>query len=617
MKTFYLSDIIQKQPIINVGCIGHVSHGKSTIVGKFTGKKTQKHSNEIQRGITILLGYANLKIYYNKALHQFRYSSKDVIEEGYKLVNHLSFVDCPGHHALMSTMISGSKVFDAAILLIAANDLIPQVQTLKHAEVLKYSNIQDLVVVFNKIDLLTSDAMVDEKVDQLMHFLKNHEQLQDKSVIPMSAEKGYNLENLLVFLCNKHKQISHIQKRIKDKFKMCVLRSFDINPKGVSLENLCGGVIGGSILSGHLKIGDSVGIFPGHISKNNNQWIINPLFSTVQTLQSEENRLEICFPGGLVAIGLGCDPSLCKQNNLLGSVIFKLDKDNYSEFLEEDNYSHDFMMDIDYILEDLGQPINDVVLIINSRAIKGIFEKMDDSGAKIVLQQPIFLDKTEKIPILINSEKTIEVLGIGRIKHGNKKIKIHLPSDFSSFAENLKDNDQEISIVNDIDEICFDEDHFSSGHLRDNIKSFLIENISNKIKFPKLQIVYEPNKIVWNNFQNFIELCQNIEKNIDTSSFKILSLSKTIIPYIAFSYGIDDLNNLYIMQDSLFVLLKTKKLKNKLEKIIQTYFKDNHYCDKCRQISRTVCKIGHAIFKICLNCGDRISVTDPWLTNIK
>ena len=60
-----LSEIINNQAILNTGVIGSVSNGKSTLVRSLTGIKTQKHSSEKERNITINIGYANAKIYQN------------------------------------------------------------------------------------------------------------------------------------------------------------------------------------------------------------------------------------------------------------------------------------------------------------------------------------------------------------------------------------------------------------------------------------------------------------------------------------------------------------------------------------------------------------------------
>jgi len=157
---FKLTDIIKNQAILNVGCIGSVSHGKSSMVKCLTGIKTQKHSKELERNITINLGYANIKIYYNKEKDIFQHTPGD----GFELYRHISFVDCPGHKALSATMISGSRVMNAAILIVAVNESIPQPQTLSHTHVLKHTDIDNVLIVPNKIDLLEGDKDATKRI---------------------------------------------------------------------------------------------------------------------------------------------------------------------------------------------------------------------------------------------------------------------------------------------------------------------------------------------------------------------------------------------------------------------------------------------------------------------
>jgi translation initiation factor 2 subunit 3 len=117
--------IIARQATINIGTIGHVAHGKSTVVKAISGVQTVRFKNELERNITIKLGYANAKIYQcdnqecpRPTCYRSYKSEKEVDppceREGcsgtYRLLRHVSFVDCPGHDILMSTMLSGAAV---------------------------------------------------------------------------------------------------------------------------------------------------------------------------------------------------------------------------------------------------------------------------------------------------------------------------------------------------------------------------------------------------------------------------------------------------------------------------------------------------------------------------
>jgi translation initiation factor 2 beta subunit (eIF-2beta)/eIF-5 len=216
----------------------------------------------------------------------------------------------------------------------------------------------------------------------------------------------------------------------------------------------------------------------------------------------------------------------------------------------------------------------------------------------------------------MEKNKNIELIGVCKFLYGNKNIQLTLPSDFDKFLENLVEQNGSIIINDDMDGLTFDNfDDISSENIKNNINQYLNNNNREKIKFPMLQINYEPNKIIWLNFNKYNILLNNIDKNIE--KFKYLSLIKTIFPYIAFSYGIEDMSNIYIHDEKLYVSIKTKKLKTKIEKVIQAYFKTYHYCLKCKEISSMLIKFNASVQKICMNCGDRIVINDPWISNLK
>ena len=130
---------------INVGMVGHIDHGKTTLLHKLSGKWTDTHSEELKRGITIKLGYADIVIYKDKSGY-----NKDKKGEA---IRHVSFVDAPGHEMLMATMLSGAAMIDAAILVVAANEGIKP-QTIEHVAALQAKKVKNLIVAQNKIDLV-------------------------------------------------------------------------------------------------------------------------------------------------------------------------------------------------------------------------------------------------------------------------------------------------------------------------------------------------------------------------------------------------------------------------------------------------------------------------------
>ncbi|CAM6098968.1 unnamed protein product [Calypogeia fissa] len=141
-------EVISRQATINIGTIGHVAHGKSTVVRAISGVQTVRFKNELERNITIKLGYANAKIYKCEDENCPRHMAYKAYGSGQedsplcdvkgfetsrmKLLRHVSFVDCPGHDILMATMLNGAAIMDGALLLIAGNEGCPQPQTAEH-----------------------------------------------------------------------------------------------------------------------------------------------------------------------------------------------------------------------------------------------------------------------------------------------------------------------------------------------------------------------------------------------------------------------------------------------------------------------------------------------------
>lgn len=174
-------EVISRQATINIGTIGHVAHGKSTIVKSISGVQTVRFKNEKERNITIKLGYANAKIYENvKAGPEVigRYTSRksshaDKFEDekgSWELRRHISFVDCPGHDILMATMLNGAAVMDAALLLVAGNEQCPQPQTSEHLAAVEIMKLRNIIILQNKIDLVKEDVALSQ-FDQIKQYV--------------------------------------------------------------------------------------------------------------------------------------------------------------------------------------------------------------------------------------------------------------------------------------------------------------------------------------------------------------------------------------------------------------------------------------------------------------
>src|SRR3989339_1974392 len=111
------------QPELNIALVGHVDHGKTTLTERLSGKWTDTHSEELKRGITIRLGYADASIYKcSKGHYTTDKKQCDECKSKVEFERKVSFIDAPGHETLMATMLSGGAIMDGALLLIAANE---------------------------------------------------------------------------------------------------------------------------------------------------------------------------------------------------------------------------------------------------------------------------------------------------------------------------------------------------------------------------------------------------------------------------------------------------------------------------------------------------------------
>ena len=310
----------QGQPEVNIGLIGHVDHGKTTLTKALSGKWTDEHSEEIKRGISIKLGYADTNFYVGKdkdgdAVYTTHEDDARLVGPA-KLLRRVSFVDAPGHETLMATMLSGAALMDGALLLVAANEKCPQPQTKEHLMALEIAGAKNIVVVQNKIDLVSEERAL-ENFEEIQRFVKGTV-AEGAPIIPISAHHDVNISALIEAIEAK------IPTRPHDPDAdpvMLVARSFDINKPGLPPAKIRGGVFGGSLIRGSIKLGDEIEIQPGLRIEKDGKSTYLPLTAKIISLYCGSEPVEVAGPGGLIAIGTELDPSTTKADNLVGRVL--------------------------------------------------------------------------------------------------------------------------------------------------------------------------------------------------------------------------------------------------------------------------------------------------------
>lgn len=384
------------KPEVNIGLIGHVDHGKTTLTQALSGKWTDTFSEELKRGITIKLGYANTSFYKDGSGYN--------TEGKGKLLRTVSFVDAPGHEALMAVMLAASSVMDGAILVVDASEGV-RAQTREHAMAIKIAGIKNVVVVQNKIDSVTKED-AKKRYEELKRFLESYE--IDAPIIPISALHNVNIDLLIQAI---EKKIPTPERNPKADPKFLVVRSFDVNKPGTNLKKLVGGVFGGALVKGKLKVGEEIEIRPGFETPGG--W--EPLRTKVVSLATETEKLKIASPGGNLAIGTSLDPSTTKQDAMLGAVIGKPGK------LPE--VQNKISLDIklfDHVVgfEDKEIPIEPLregeALIINvNTALSVGVVSGTGRNVEVTLKKPVCTDKGDRFVISRRINNKWRLIGYG------------------------------------------------------------------------------------------------------------------------------------------------------------------------------------------------------------
>lgn len=407
------------------------------MVKAISGVQTVRFKNELVRNITIKLGYANAKIYKctnpacprPQSYHSYP-SSKEASPPcpapgcGHKLelLRHVSFVDCPGHDILMATMLNGAAVMDAALLLIAGNEPCPQPQTSEHLAAVEIMKLQHIIILQNKVDLIREQA-AEEHWQSIVNFVKGTV-ADGAPIVPISAQLQYNIDAVNEYI------VKRVPVPVRDFTatpRLIVIRSFDVNKPGSEIDELKGGVAGGSILSGVLRLGQEIEVRPGIVTKDAEGKIhCRPIYSRIVSLLAEQNELKFAVPGGLIGVGTKIDPTLCRADRLVGQVLGEVGKlpAIYTE------------LEINYFLlrrllgvksDDKKQTKvqklakNEVLMVnIGSTSTGGRVMSVKADLAKIFLTSPACTEVGEKIALSRRIDKHWRLVGWGSVRRGTQ-----------------------------------------------------------------------------------------------------------------------------------------------------------------------------------------------------
>ncbi len=390
-----------KEDIINIGIFGHIDHGKTSLLKQLSGKWTDTHSEEIKRGITIKLGYADATIYNDKGNFN--------IEKNGIAVRQVSYIDCPGHEMLMATTLSGATLIDAAILVIAANEGIKP-QTREHLMALKAKKISKIIVVQNKIDLVSKEQALKNYQD-IKNFLGKD--FQNSQIIPVSTLQSVNISEIL-------KAISEIpipDRKVSEMPIFIVARSFDINKPGTSPKELHGAVLGGSLIQGKLKVGDEIELKPGRIITENNQKKYLPTKTKILSLFKGSVKVQELIPGGSMSIETELDMVLGKNDALAGNIVSlegKLPEPTSTLKLKYSLFPEVFGLAGHLKVENIKKS-EVLMLSVNTSITGGTVSSENQNEISLYLKVPAIIFKGDNVGIARNLAGHWRLIGYGEV----------------------------------------------------------------------------------------------------------------------------------------------------------------------------------------------------------
>ena len=210
--------------------------------------------------------------------------------------------------------------------------------------------------------------------------------------------------------------------------RLIVIRSFDVNKPGEDVENLKGGVAGGSILQGVLRVGDEIEVRPGIVSKDADGKVsCKPIFSKILTLFAEKNDLKFAVPGGLIGVGTRIDPTLTRSDRLVGQVLGL--RGHLPDVFTELEITFYLLRRLLGVKTQEGSKASKVqrlskseVLMVNigSTASGGKVLAVKQDLAKILLTTPVCTQEGEKIALSRRIDKHWRLIGWGEIRRGSR-----------------------------------------------------------------------------------------------------------------------------------------------------------------------------------------------------
>jgi translation initiation factor 2 subunit gamma (aeIF-2g) len=300
---------------------------------------------------------------------------------------------------------------DGAVLVVSATEDVPQAQTKEHLMALDIIGIDNIVIAQNKLDLVDRERAM-QHYEQIQEFVEGTV-AEDAPIVPISAQQSTNIDVLIGAI---EETIPTPDRGDENDAEMYVARSFDVNRPGTTWEELAGGVVGGSLVSGDLSVDDEIELRPGREVEEGGQTEWQPLTTTIRSLQAGDGAPDPVGPGGLIGVGTGLDPSLAKGDSLGGQVA--------GDPSTLPPTRHDFEMDVELLdrvvgegeeVETIstGEPL---MLTVGTATTVGAVSSARDGECEVNLKRPVCAADGATIAINRRVGARWRLIGIGTLR---------------------------------------------------------------------------------------------------------------------------------------------------------------------------------------------------------
>jgi translation initiation factor 2 subunit 3 len=404
---------VTKQSVLNIGTLGHIDHGKTSLTKAITHVWTDKHSESLKRNMTIKLGYADAiirrcpKCTMPEALTTAEVCS--ICGTTTEPIERISLLDAPGHETLMATAIAGANVIDAILFVIAANEPCPMQQTKEHLMIINILGIKEVIVVQTKIDIVGKENAI-KHYNQIKEFLKGSI-IENAPIIPVITNYGINIDLILEQIL----KFKVPERDVNSDPLMYVVRSFDVNRPGIDAVKIVGGVVGGAIIKGKFKVGDIIEMRPGLklISKGSKKDTYTPIITKIVGLSNGTENLEEAIPGGLIGISTEMDPAFTKADSLVGNVVGYVNK--LPEMQQSISFKYYSLKRKDLPEQTLKEN-EPIVIGAGTATAIGFIKKIKKDNINVDLKRPIVAIANSKIAIMQNINQRWKLVGYGVIQ---------------------------------------------------------------------------------------------------------------------------------------------------------------------------------------------------------